>query len=39
MSWPSRILVAGVLQLGVQLPALYRLGFRFQYNWAASRTA
>ena len=33
------ILVAGVLQLGVQLPALYRLGFRFQYHWAASRTA
>ena len=31
------ILVAGVLQLGVQLPALYRLGFRFQYDWAASR--
>ena len=31
------ILIAGVLQLGVQLPALYRLGFRFQYNWAASR--
>jgi putative peptidoglycan lipid II flippase len=33
------ILVAGVLQLGVQLPALYRLGFRFQYHWTASRTA
>ena len=33
------ILIAGVLQLGVQLPALYRLGFRFQYHWAASRTA
>ena len=31
------ILVAGVLQLGVQVPALYRLGFRFQYDWAASR--
>jgi putative peptidoglycan lipid II flippase len=31
------ILVAGVLQLGVQVPALYRLGFRFQYHWAASR--
>ena len=30
------ILVAGVLQLGVQVPALYRLGFRFQYHWAAS---
>ena len=33
------ILIAGVLQLGVQLPVLYRLGFRFQYHWAASRTA
>jgi putative peptidoglycan lipid II flippase len=31
------ILVAGVLQLGVQLPVLYRLGFRFEYDWRASR--
>ncbi len=31
------ILVAGVLQLGVQLPFLVRLGFRFQYHWKASR--
>jgi putative peptidoglycan lipid II flippase len=31
------ILVAGVLQLGVQLPVLVRLGFRFQYHWKASR--
>ena len=31
------ILVAGVLQLGVQVPVLYRLGFGFDYNWAASR--
>ena len=31
------ILVAGVLQVGVQLPMLYRLGFRFDYEWAASR--
>ena len=31
------ILVAGVLQVGVQLPVLRRLGFRFDYNWAASR--
>jgi putative peptidoglycan lipid II flippase len=31
------VLVAGVLQLGVQLPVLRRLGFRFDYNWSASR--
>ena len=31
------ILVAGVMQLGVQLPVLRALGFRFDYNWAASR--
>ena len=30
------ILVAGVLQLGVQVPALRRAGFRFDYNWAAA---
>lgn len=33
------VLVAGVLQVGVQLPVLRRLGFRFDYNWAASRAA
>lgn len=33
------VLVAGVLQLGVQIPVLYRLGFRFDYNWAAGRNA
>ena len=33
------ILIAGALQLGVQLPALRRLGFRFEYNWSASRAA
>jgi putative peptidoglycan lipid II flippase len=31
------VLVAGLLQLGVQLPVLRRLGFRFDYDWAASR--
>ena len=33
------VLVAGVLQLVSQLPVLGRLGFRFDYNWAASREA
>jgi putative peptidoglycan lipid II flippase len=31
------VLVAGVLQLGVQLPVLRRRGFRFDYDWPASR--
>jgi len=31
------VLVAGLLQLGVQLPVLRRMGFRFDYNWPASR--
>ncbi len=31
------ILVAGVLQLAVQWPKLRRLGFRFDYQWAAAR--
>lgn len=33
------ILVAGVFQVGVQLPMLRRLGFRFDYNWQACRPA
>lgn len=33
------IVVAGVLQLAVQVPTLRRLGFRFDYNWPASRDA
>lgn len=33
------VLVAGVLQLVSQLPVLGRLGFRFDYNWTASREA
>ncbi len=33
------ILVAGVLQVGVQLPVLRRYGFRFDYHWSASREA
>ena len=31
------VLIAGVFQLGVQLPVLRASGFRFDYNWAASR--
>ena len=33
------VLVAGVLQLASQLPILWSLGFRFDYNWPASRQA
>lgn len=33
------VLVAGVLQLAAQLPILWSLGFRFDYNWPASRDA
>lgn len=33
------VVVAGVLQVGVQLPTLRRFGFRFDYNLAASRDA
>jgi putative peptidoglycan lipid II flippase len=33
------VLVAGVLQLAVQLPVLRSLGFRYDYNWPASRQA
>ena len=35
----AAVLVSGVLQFVVQLPALRRLGFRFDYDWAASRDA
>lgn len=35
----AAVLISGVLQFGVQLPALRRLGFRFDYDWAASRDA
>ncbi len=31
------VLLAGVLQLAAQIVMLRRLGFRFDYNWAASR--
>lgn len=31
------VVTAGLLQLGVQLPVLRTLGFRFDYNWPASR--
>ncbi|NQU22521.1 MAG: murein biosynthesis integral membrane protein MurJ [Candidatus Nealsonbacteria bacterium] len=33
----TAILISGVLQVGVQVPVLRRLGFRFQYDWAAAR--
>jgi putative peptidoglycan lipid II flippase len=32
------VLISGVLQLGVQLPVLYRSGFRFDYDWPAARS-
>ena len=35
----AAIVVSGVLQLAVLLPVLVRLGFRFDYNWSASREA
>ena len=35
----AAIVVSGVLQFAVQLPALRALGFRFDYNWQASRDA
>jgi len=31
------VLVSGVLQLGVQLPVLRALGFRFDFNWDAAQ--
>jgi len=33
------VVVSGVLQLGVQIPLLFRLGFRYDFNWAAGRGA
>jgi putative peptidoglycan lipid II flippase len=33
------VVVAGVLQLAAQVPMLRGLGYRFDYNWAASRDA
>jgi putative peptidoglycan lipid II flippase len=33
------VVTAGVLQLAVQLPKLWALGFRFDYHWPASRAA
>ncbi len=33
------VLIAGVLQVGAQLPVLRWFGFRFDYNWSASRNA
>jgi len=35
----ASVLVAGVLQLAAQVVMLRRLGFRFDYHWAASREA
>lgn len=31
------VVVAGVLQIAVQLPMLRRLGFHFDFNWSAAR--
>jgi putative peptidoglycan lipid II flippase len=33
------VVVGGVLQLAAQLGVLYRLGFRFDFNWSAGREA
>jgi len=33
------VLVAGVLQVGVQVPMLRRLGFQFDYHWGAARSS
>jgi len=35
----TAVLISGALQLGVQWPVLRYLGFRFDYDWAASREA
>ncbi len=31
------VIVAGVLQVAVQIPVLHRLGFRFHYHWDSAR--
>jgi putative peptidoglycan lipid II flippase len=31
------VIVSGVIQVGVHLPTLWKLGFRFDYNWPAAR--
>jgi putative peptidoglycan lipid II flippase len=31
------VIISGVAQVAVHLPALRRLGFRFDYNWASAR--
>jgi putative peptidoglycan lipid II flippase len=31
------VIVSGVIQVAVHLPTLWRLGFRFDYNWSAAR--
>jgi putative peptidoglycan lipid II flippase len=35
----AAILISGTLQLAVQIPPLVQLGFRFDYDWPASRAA
>ena len=35
----AAVLVGGLCQLGVQLPLLYRFGFRYDFNWSRSRAA
>ncbi len=33
------VLIGGVLQMTVQVPLLFKLGFRFDYNWGGARPA
>jgi putative peptidoglycan lipid II flippase len=33
------VVIAGVLQVGVQLPVLFRAGFRYDYDWRSARDA
>lgn len=33
------VVIGGFLQMAIQLPLLYRLGFRYDYNWSRSRAA
>jgi putative peptidoglycan lipid II flippase len=35
----AAVLISGVLQFAIQLPALRKAGFRFEYNWSQCRDA
>ncbi|REJ95994.1 MAG: murein biosynthesis integral membrane protein MurJ [Planctomycetota bacterium] len=35
----AAVLLGGSLQLGIQLPLLFRLGFRYDFDWSRSRTS